>query len=117
MALVRCAECGKTISQYASQCPNCGVGLEPMSDELYARIYQRNQEIRRQDGQFTKKVLCTIGILVVLATIFGPSSDDRQNERERDFRHHVNTLEEQQRQKESDGFWRGVGMEKNGGGQ
>ena len=117
MAMVRCAECGRTISQYASACPHCGVGLEPMSDAQYARARAAAGAVRQKDNRSALLVFGGIAGLILLSVVFGTSRDELRADEERQFREHVSTLDEQQRQRESQQFWRSAGMEKNGGHQ
>lgn len=115
MALVRCAECGRAISQHASACPGCGVGMEPMSDEQYARAQAATRAVRDKDNRFALLAFGGLAALIGLSVVFGKSADEGRAEEERAFRRHVSTLDEQQRARESAQFWRGVGMEKDGG--
>ena len=112
MEMVRCAGCNHAVSRHASSCPRCGVGLEPMSDGQYARARAAAEAVQAKDRRFTVLVLAAIGGLLLVAVLLGPSHEERQAAAEREFREHVESLPEQQRQRESDRFWRGVGMEK-----
>lgn len=114
MEMLRCAGCGRAVSRHATSCPRCGVGLEPMSDGQYARARAAAEAVRAKDRRFTLLVLAAIGGLLLVAILLGPSREERQAAAEREFREHVESLPEQQRQRESDRFWGGLGMEKGG---
>lgn len=114
MALVQCAECRRTHSQYAATCPHCGVEAEPMSDAQYAAASTAARSTREKDRSFTKLIIAVVAVLLVLSVVFGPSSATRRAEEERQYRQHVESLSEQQRRRESERFWRGVGLEKSG---
>lgn len=115
MALVRCAQCGRNVSQYASSCPNCAVGLVPMSDDEYTHAKAAAQHVREKDKRFALLACAGIAGLILLSAVFGKSKDQVRADEEREFREHVSTLDEQQRERESQRFWRGVGVEKTGG--
>lgn len=43
MALVKCPECGKEVSNSAAVCPNCGYGIKKYYDEKKEREYQQRK--------------------------------------------------------------------------
>lgn len=55
MALVKCPECGKEVSDMANACPNCGYGVKEHFDNLKQKrqteIKKRQLEIEKQNKQ------------------------------------------------------------------
>ena len=55
MALIRCPECGREISQYAEKCPNCGWPVRYEDQNAYDRGQQNDSrqqnDYRTQSGQ------------------------------------------------------------------
>lgn len=47
MALIKCPECGKEISDQADFCPNCGYGFEGKKEK---KLTQVMAEIKLQQG-------------------------------------------------------------------
>lgn len=64
MALIKCKECGKDISENASTCPNCGnpntLTTEQKKEEIKNRIEEQN----------TQGVIAGLITLVVLVAVF-----------------------------------------------
>jgi hypothetical protein len=91
MALVKCAECGRQISDKATACPQCGApgrqlpgGNEPLMVrvetpyDVYARLKARKKAAREaksvawKNASFPVKVmrfLFTIALLIILALV------------------------------------------------
>lgn len=55
MALVNCKECGKTISDKASVCPNCGCPLAEMVTSGVVRIKMPNNIVEGMVGLFSSR--------------------------------------------------------------
>ncbi|WP_373819677.1 zinc ribbon domain-containing protein [Glaesserella sp.] len=70
MALHRCPECRKRISESAENCPNCGFSFKQADLEIYKqKLEQRrlqNQEINRKSA---KLHLIWLAIFIVVITI------------------------------------------------
>ena len=68
MALIKCPECGKEISDKASSCPNCGCPIEVQKTEVANNISE--QPITGQSPKkLNKKIIPIAVILVVVAII------------------------------------------------
>lgn len=68
MALIKCPECGKEISDKASSCPNCGCPIEIQKTEVVNNISE--QQITRQSSKkLNKKIIPIVVILAVVAII------------------------------------------------
>jgi uncharacterized membrane protein YvbJ len=104
MALVICCECGAKISQYAEQCPTCGVSCTPMSDEQYAAQMTHAKAARRHD---LKWWAIAAGCFVLYVIVFGPENARRAEEQEkvdtRAWKQDQEKKEQEQRQKDA---WR-----------
>ena len=57
MALIKCKECGKEISDKAKSCPNCG---NPINDDTYTKEVKAN-----------KKVAIFIIIILIILCVIG----------------------------------------------
>lgn len=68
MALIKCTECGKKISNKATTCPNCGcpVTTTPVAT---TEIKQPISEKKTKKGGCLKTILIYLGILIVISTI------------------------------------------------
>jgi len=62
MALVKCTECGKEVSDKAAACPGCGAPIAPVATPQVARV-------ARQGGKWEAAgfVLIVIGIVLGIA--------------------------------------------------
>lgn len=71
MALIRCPECNREISDKATACPGCGYPLNSPSQET-AEKEQLLKEAEEKDKQFIKKaaVVMIIGVVIMLTLIF-----------------------------------------------
>lgn len=71
MALIRCPECNREISDKATACPGCGYPLNSTSQET-AEKEQLLKEAEEKDKQFIKKaaVVMIIGVVIMLTLIF-----------------------------------------------
>ena len=71
MALIKCPECGKEVSDTANSCPNCGFNIkkhiedEKKKQELEKKIQAKNE--KSQMSSKTKNII--IGISIVLVAI------------------------------------------------
>lgn len=55
MALIKCPECGKEISDKASACPNCGCPIAEMSASGTVRIKMPNNIVEGWVGLFSSR--------------------------------------------------------------
>ncbi len=73
MALIKCSECGKDVSENAPACPNCG---NPIRISVVHISNSPNQTFK-VEPQLTskawKKVKIVAGCIMVSAFIFGPA--------------------------------------------
>ena len=71
MALIRCPECNREISDKATACPGCGYPLQDHTEEVSEKE-RLLKEAEEKDKQFIKKaaVIMTTGVIVMLALIF-----------------------------------------------
>ena len=55
MALIKCPECGKEVSDKAVTCPNCGLGIREYIEEEYRRELEKQQQatadIKKQEAE------------------------------------------------------------------
>ena len=65
MALIKCAECGKQISDAAASCPNCGA---PVTQESIRQGQELMQEQIRRENSFTHIDLG--GVAMIMAIVF-----------------------------------------------
>ncbi len=63
MALIKCTECGKEISDKATTCPNCGCPITT------AEIKHPASKKKPKKGGCLKTILIYLGILIVISTI------------------------------------------------
>ena len=65
MALIKCSECGKEVSDKASNCPNCGAPIK--EDEIQKEV--------KAGIRVTKKLaiilIAILSIIIICAFIFG----------------------------------------------
>ena len=71
MALIRCPECNREISDKATACPGCGYPLNSPSQETTEKE-RLLKEAEEKDKQFIKKaaVVMIIGVVIMLTLIF-----------------------------------------------
>lgn len=55
MALIKCPECGKEVSDKAAACPNCGLGIREYIEEENRRVLEKQQQetadIKQQEAE------------------------------------------------------------------
>ena len=67
MALIKCPECGKEISDKAKTCPNCGCPIKKITgteNEILEQTEENNSMIlwcRNHGKKFQKRVLSLLG--------------------------------------------------------
>ena len=71
MALTRCPECRKKISENAENCPNCGFSFKQADLEIYKQQLERrrlhNAEINRISTKLHIIWFCIFAIFIALA--------------------------------------------------
>ena len=82
MALIKCPECGKEISDKATSCPNCGAPVSnqnntgaPVSSTKVAKPVKEKKK-----GSCLKTILIVIAVLLVLGIIGNLIGGDKENE-------------------------------------
>ena len=79
MALIKCSECGKEISNKADKCPNCGnpiheLGIIPSSYKSTSDIHGKNEGCFMQTLNFGCVItVVIIVIIIILVLIVGNS--------------------------------------------
>ena len=99
MALIKCPECGKEISDKAEICVNCGIKISNI-DNLYEVSQKKEQEIIQQQNKKTKS---TIGIIVIIIAIvffiwfvwYQSTSDERAKQK---LRNDLDKLKQNQKE-------------------
>ena len=64
MALIKCPECGKEVSDKASSCPNCGHPIEDQTVEV--EEYSNKEIVNPLPKKSKKKVIFFIAIITVI---------------------------------------------------
>lgn len=63
MALIKCPECGKSISNQAESCPNCGMPMKPKSEYVLIRFPICERQLMNNEcyvyEKGSKKILAT----------------------------------------------------------
>ena len=65
MALIKCKECGKDMSENATACPNCGNPNTLTKEEKQEEIEKKNKE------ENTTNIICFIVVVVIIGLFFG----------------------------------------------
>ncbi|MFT6865914.1 MAG: DNA-directed RNA polymerase subunit RPC12/RpoP [Cyclobacteriaceae bacterium] len=73
MALIKCPECEKEISDKANSCPNCGYELNPKPKELKEPPKHKN------DGSGCGTWIVVIGVIFLILYLIGSFSDDNSS--------------------------------------
>lgn len=60
MALIRCPECGKEISDKAVSCPNCGCPMRQEPVEYLREEYEEDEEEEKESGVSIATLVCYI---------------------------------------------------------
>jgi len=72
MALIRCLECRKKISEHAENCPNCGFSFKQEDLEIYKQKLEarrlHNAEINRKSTKLHVIWFCIFAIFIALAS-------------------------------------------------
>lgn len=68
MALVKCPECGKEVSDKAGKCPNCGFPIEPVENEV-KQPDLRTDEDKIEKKKVSKKIVAISCIVLAIAII------------------------------------------------
>jgi hypothetical protein len=68
MALIKCAECGKEVSEKAAACPGCGapIAAAPSPQTLPAQTPDARVRVTRTGGKWE-----AVGFLLIMGGVFG----------------------------------------------
>lgn len=78
MAMIKCKECGKEISDKAVNCPNCGCPITPIMQQTVQPVIQQKP---KKKGSCLATILIVFGILIFIGVIT-PSSGDKDKEKQ-----------------------------------
>lgn len=74
MALIRCPECRKKISEHAMLCPNCGFSFKEEDLSIYKQKLEErrlhNEEINRKSTKLHLIWFCIFAIVIIVASLF-----------------------------------------------
>ena len=66
MALIKCSECGKEVSDKATACPNCGAPIEKSAISSFdASQYPVNRKTKKKDSP-----IANVGLAFVIVAFF-----------------------------------------------
>ena len=68
MALIKCPECGLSISDKAAACPNCGYPLQPAPEPVEYELTRSNPS-ESKIGKFLRACVWVDGIVLIIWTI------------------------------------------------
>lgn len=66
MALIKCPECGKEVSDKAVTCPNCGFKIAG-TENLHEMSKAKENEIEQKKSDRNKSILVLTGITILIA--------------------------------------------------
>ena len=69
MALIKCPECNKEVSDKAEVCPHCGIRLKEDENKPLTNYYRRTANIINRDHRVTNIGGIIIGIVFVIVGI------------------------------------------------
>ncbi|MFA7216724.1 MAG: zinc-ribbon domain-containing protein [Candidatus Paceibacterota bacterium] len=70
MALIKCSECEREISDKAESCPHCG---NPMSSRIESQVITKKVEIERTNKKWKRQYLWGVGLTVLGLFVLGKS--------------------------------------------
>ncbi|OOF43579.1 MULTISPECIES: zinc ribbon domain-containing protein [Rodentibacter] len=77
MALTRCPECRKKISESAKICPNCGFSFKQENLEIYKQKLEerhlQNTEINRKSTKLHLIWFCIFALFLIIASVITQS--------------------------------------------
>ena len=70
MALIKCTECGKEISDKATTCPNCGAPIISTADSNREHSYNFEKAPKeKKKGSCLKTILIFFGVIIILGIV------------------------------------------------
>lgn len=69
MALIKCTECGKEISEKATTCPNCGAPISPNGASTQHTSVKVDVHPEKKKGSCLKTILIVFAVIVILGVI------------------------------------------------
>lgn len=77
MALIKCTECGKEVSDKATTCPNCGAPISaPAPGEAERQKVEVKVTQEKKKGSCLKTILIVLGVFVVIGVIGSLAGND-----------------------------------------
>ena len=87
MAMIKCPECGKDISDKADKCPNCGypIGGQTVSQSTEVQKSTRNKKVKKKDSKMSIIAAicafftfsCLIGLIIGIVDIAVGKKEER----------------------------------------
>lgn len=71
MALIKCEECGKEISDKAASCPNCGAPVVPTNNVTIPKQFRAKSVKEKKKVNWLKILLIVIAVYIVLGCLSG----------------------------------------------
>lgn len=67
MALIKCPECGKEISDKATLCPNCGYPISQISEDMSGKqeMHLVEENVKSEKKHISVKSIVSIGVGIV----------------------------------------------------
>lgn len=78
MALIKCPECGKDISDKASTCPNCGHPISPQQTTVNVTQVQPEKKEKKKGSCLTKIIGFVVVIIIIGVIASSGSKDDNK---------------------------------------
>lgn len=107
MALIKCRECGKKISDKAEKCVNCGAPIV-LNDKSQVKKIEEDEELRYLKSYINKDKKIIIGVAVVLVLIFMAIGISGLIGKQKEKAEYLET--EKRWMKNFDGFYRSAGI-------
>lgn len=77
MALIRCPECRKKISEHATNCPHCGFSFKQEDLVIYKQKLEerrlKNAEINRKSTKLHLIWFCIFALFIIIASLITQS--------------------------------------------
>lgn len=80
MALIKCSECGKEISDKASSCPNCGAPVACTNAIEPSKQPQVKPVKEKKKGSCLKTLLIAIAVFILFCSLVGSCGNDDKEE-------------------------------------
>ena len=84
MALIKCEECGKEISDKATSCPNCGAPVAPTNNVTIPKQFHAKSVKEKKKVNWLKIFLIVIAVYIVLGCLSGAFRGDGEENTSQD---------------------------------